>query len=146
MEQQASPRVVFRPGKKRKIYRQRGEEGNGPFPVSDDPSGATEHLHSAARSASPDEGDGDLKEEGLSVAEVLRFRQARKSKLRGVEFRAEQPAKDPGALLSQHSEEQSLVVRESRGDDDRSSDPIGGVAKRFAPQTGLVGELVNKHM
>jgi len=142
-ETDSIPKVVFRPGKKRKAYRQRAQDGD----ISDvatvaDKDGITAPIPAAVATGNttPSPPEADENEEGLSVAEVLRLRNARKHKLGGVGFRAG---------LGSHADdaENALVVRD--GTDSATPEDstiIGGVEKRFAPQTGMVGELVNKHM
>lgn len=128
------PQVVFRPSKKRKQFlRQRAEDNDVPAhePTSQPP------AHE--RDPSPHDGEdkGDLSEKGLSVAEALRLRNARKSRPKGVEFRPE------GAPKEEAPTEHSLIPK----DDATGADALEfGMSRRFAPQAGLVGELVNKHM
>lgn len=73
------------------------------------------------------------------MAEALRLRNARKARLKGVGFRPEGTSK----ATDEVSTEQSLVLK----DDPNGPDAVEyGISRRFAPQAGLVGELVNKHM
>ncbi|KAL2019221.1 hypothetical protein VTK56DRAFT_9948 [Thermocarpiscus australiensis] len=132
------PQVVFRPGKKRKPYRQRTEE---PENTISNTESATEVATAASSSAHVADAELDQNEEGLSVAEVLRLRNSRKHKHGGVEFRA-----GPSSYGDENTE-QSLVLHDSaEAQQGAESALVGGITKRFAPQTGLVGELVNKHM
>ena len=101
-------------------------------------------------------------EKGLSVAEVLRLRNARKSRLGGVKFSAADSiggsrggAADAQGLGGEGAEygsqndtdDLSLMIREEENRVvERSSTAAAGVNRRFAPQTGLSGELINKHM
>ncbi|KAK4227627.1 hepatocellular carcinoma-associated antigen 59-domain-containing protein [Podospora fimiseda] len=137
-ESAAEPKIVFRAGKKRKAYRQRAEEevDNAPSTAAHD---ATPVAPPTAE-ATPQEDE----EEGLSVAEALRLRNARKHKLGGVGFRAGQFSNNESATAD-HNTEQGLVVHDGACTQ-TSMDIIGAVNTRFAPQTGLVGEIVNKHM
>lgn len=75
------------------------------------------------------------------MAEALRLRNARKSRLKGVEFRAETSAATSGeqADFSEHD------ISKQQKDEIAEAIELG-VSRRFAPQAGLVGELVNKHM
>ncbi|KAK4201245.1 hepatocellular carcinoma-associated antigen 59-domain-containing protein [Triangularia verruculosa] len=137
------PQVVFKSGKKRKAYRQRIEE---PESATKDNQNATKPAPviapAVAGSAAERAADEDDEEKGLSVAEVLRLRNSRKNKFGGVGFRARpgQPSHgdDDGA-----TEEQSLVLHASA---EAETEVLGGITQRFAPQTGLAGDLVNKHM
>ncbi len=136
----AEPQVVFRPGKKRKMYRQRpvdtgpGSDATGDVTRSATGGAATTEAQS---SVSVDDTDEKAEEQGLSVAEVLRLRNARKSRPRGVEFRSDDALR---SVPSGPMPEQSLVLREA------AVEAAVGMGKRFAPQTGMVYELVNKHM
>ncbi|KAL1852041.1 hypothetical protein Daus18300_012323 [Diaporthe australafricana] len=130
------PQVVFRPSKKRKHFRQRAEESE---PKPDD---ATHEA--AAQSPSTQDGNSKTRDahdtksdtEGSSVAEALRLRNARKARLKGVGFRPEGAPKVSDEL----NVERSLILKDD-------TDAIEyGISKRFAPQAGLVGELVNRHM
>ncbi|RYP92484.1 hypothetical protein DL770_001350 [Monosporascus sp. CRB-9-2] len=180
------PQVVFR-GKKRKAYRQRGEAEDEPTPTPQaSTTTASESTRDNTPpvpqplSASPDAavqgGEGDApattatatataaakKEEedeevGLSVAEVLRLRNARRSKLGGVKFSANDAlsrgagdAPAEGQQQEGMNDELSLMIREEESRVlERSRTTAAAIAdagKRFAPQTGLSGELINKHM
>ncbi|TPX11416.1 uncharacterized protein E0L32_007835 [Thyridium curvatum] len=133
--QEAAPQVVFRANKRRKVYRQRDRE-------ADDTQAAPEATRkSAADAATEADRQSSPDEEGLTVAEALRRRNARKAaRLRGVEFRA---GREGSAAQEEEdgNPERALVPAAAAAE----ADPLAG-AKRFAPQTGLVGELVNKHM
>lgn len=133
------PQVVFRLSKKRKHFRQRAEESE---------TKPDEATRQAAAPPLPDQ-DGEEKPSGSheknsdneesSVSEALRLRNARKARLKGVGFRPEGSSK----VSDEVSTEQSLVFK----DDPNGADAMEyGVSRRFAPQAGLVGELVNKHM
>lgn len=144
----AEPAVVFRPGKKRKAYRQRSEDSEAPTPEpSNEKSTVTSGKGDDGSLEARDTPQLDLTEEGLSVAEVIRRRNARKARLGGVAFRAEPASKSAAqdaAVAHELSTDQSLVAHEGGGGAVDTS--TGGIVKRFASQTGLVGELVNKHM
>ncbi|ROW18254.1 hypothetical protein VPNG_00228 [Cytospora leucostoma] len=132
------PQVVFRPSKKRKNFRQRAEQPS----TNEDGAAAQAAVPSAQAQDEQVKPNDDLgatsDTEGLSVAEALRLRNARKSRLKGVGFRPE--GTNPRGEES--NAERSLVLK-----DDAAADAMEyGVSKRFAPQAGLVGELVNKHM
>lgn len=134
--------VLFRPTKKRKIYRQRGLD-DVQSPTS--PTGATETLDAivapvSAENTSPV--DEELKGTRVSMPEILRLRKLRKHRVGGVEFRA-------STVYGRGDDGQdgALVPNESsRADDEK--DEISqrlGVPRRFAKQTGMVGD-VDKHM
>ena len=125
--------LLFRPGKKRKAYRHRAED--------DEPAiaeGAPSTVVAAqATSNAPEDDSGER-----SVAEVLRLRNSRRHR-NGVAFRARPSSNTQGGGMTEENPDQSMVLHESAEGD---SALLGGIAQRFAPQTGLVGELVNKHM
>jgi hypothetical protein len=143
-EADTPPQVVFRPGKKRKMYRQRAEEPESATSSTETPTEAAAVASSSAP-ATPAERVED--EEELSVAEVLRLRNSRKHKHGGVGFRAGPLGLDGDREASEENTEQGLVLH-GNPDAQQGAEAavIGGMSKRFAPQTGLVGELVNKHM
>ncbi|EKD19289.1 uncharacterized protein L3040_009271 [Drepanopeziza brunnea f. sp. 'multigermtubi'] len=145
--------VLFRPTKKRKIYRQRTTEDeiatenvdttpsalSQPAPTPT-PAQSLDELISAASATASGRGRDEVEEDGasaLSVAEILRLRKKNKARGGGVEFRAlGHVARD---------EEGELMVR---GGDEEKVDGEGvgkGVIRVFAPQTGTVGD-VNRHM
>ena len=144
------PQVVFRPGKKRKIYRQRLEEpdsaaSNGPTP--------TEADHAPSGNTPTTVAERDEDEQGLSVAEALRLRNSRKHKHGGVGFRAgpsglggDDDDDDRAAATAQNTERSVVLHGNADAQQGAEAAVIGGISKRFAPQTGMVGELVNRHM
>ncbi|OIW35478.1 hypothetical protein CONLIGDRAFT_608787 [Coniochaeta ligniaria NRRL 30616] len=133
--QAAEPQLPsFRPGKKRRIYRHRAED------TDDAPLDASLPLTNPESRPSEDAAtDGPDTEAHLPLSAIRR--QPRKSRLGGVAFRAGPPRAD-----EQHppNTEQSLVPHDAA--DTNNNAVVGGIRNRFAPQTGLVGELVNKHM
>lgn len=146
------PPVLFR-GKKRKgQYRQRAiddgvqtaptEAGHSADADRVDIAPAASDVERLAESAQPEE-QATAEDEGVSVAELLRRRNARKSRLRGVGF-APKDAQGNDAPTS-FEDDLSLMIREEeqKATVDLST---GGMSKRFSAQTGHVGELVNKHM
>lgn len=133
------PQVIFRTNKKRKHFRQRAEQ---PGAKDDDAStqAAVPPTQAQVDQANLHDDAGATSEtEGQSVAEALRLRNMRKSRLKGVGFRPE----GTSAASEESNTERSLVIK----DDTNAADAMDyGVSRRFAPQAGLVGELVNKHM
>ncbi|KAJ4421668.1 hypothetical protein N0V85_000053 [Neurospora sp. IMI 360204] len=163
----APPPVFFRAGKKKRAFRQRAEETDAE-PAAQTDSSATINTSSDATAtgqaaasttepavsgtptttpaAATGNRDDDKEEGGLSVAEVLRLRNAKKHRLGGVAFRAG----DESSPTVQNAE-QAMVLHDGVGSGGGGGEVqeaaiLGGVAKRFAPQTGMVGELVNRHM
>lgn len=140
--------VVFR-GKKRKTYRQRpgaedkDETSTAPTDaVLDAPNDA---ATTTARALTPDRiaaSADDEREEALSISEALRLRNARKSRLRGVTFGQDNGTQSEG--LDGGDDELSRMIREEEKKAIEQS--VTAANKRFAPQTGLSGEIVNKHM
>ncbi|KAI1498865.1 hypothetical protein F5X99DRAFT_308616 [Biscogniauxia marginata] len=141
-----APPVVFR-GKKRKFYRQRVDtESESAQPHSEQAQAQEATKSPAAEPSAPSietPESEDAEEDGLSVAEVLRLRNARKSKLRGVTFGTDNNSRGDAAG-DEYDDELSRMIRE---EENRVLDiSNAGVNKRFAPQTGLAVELVNQHM
>ncbi|KAG4438532.1 hypothetical protein IFR05_006006 [Cadophora sp. M221] len=146
---ESSSAPLFRPSKKRKIYRQRATADDEPAPpssLSSPPSAlpaaapmptaqSLDELISTARASSPQNDDISTQNEAVSMAEILRLRKKNKSR-GGVEFKAS------GHVV--RDEEGELIVRP---EEERGLDVLGasGVPRKFAPQTGTVGD-VNRHM
>ncbi len=133
--------VLFRPTKKRKIYRQRASEDE-PTPPSvsspEPPAAASvaeaqslDDLISTASGSVLGNGPVDVGAAPVSMAEILRMRKKNKTR-GGVEFKASgHVARD---------EEGELILRP-----DEEALGSSGVPRKFAPQTGAVGD-VNRHM
>lgn len=77
----------------------------------------------------------DLEPHGNTVlAEALRRRNIHRNRPKGVAFRAD-------------ANREMNIKEETKSEDENET--TGGlipIQKRFAPQTGIIGELVNKHM
>ncbi|CAK7236259.1 hypothetical protein SEUCBS140593_009558 [Sporothrix eucalyptigena] len=142
------PTLVFgRSSKKRKAYRQRGAEPTtADEPVATTPGSLSKEKEEAtATEKDPEDTNGttaadqkdddddkkDVDDEGITVAELIRRRKARKPRIGGVEFR-------------DGDEPSSQSVVPSRYDDIDFDDMPMGV--QFVKQTGMIGQLVNKHM
>lgn len=76
----------------------------------------------------------------VSMSEILRLRKLRKHRARGVEFRVEQIG-----ASAQEEEPQELVLRADGDSKEEGLEADGGVKRRFARQTGMVGD-VDRHM
>lgn len=147
MESVASPSegaetFLFRPAKKRKIYRQRALDDvpnlTSPPPG---PSQAPEPVLAPVSMDDAPSTNEELEGARISMSEILRLRKLRKHRVGGVEFRAStvngRDGGQDGALVLQES---------SRADEEGVEAPQGvAVARRFAKQTGMVGD-VDKHM
>lgn len=118
--------VIFRSKRKRPTLRSRREESE-------------RDTTPANVSGGEGAGSGKEGEEDVSVAEVLRQRR-RQARLRGVGVTSE--SVHPRDSVEDEEGEGLMVP----GRDAMSPEAVGGISGRFAPQTGLVGELVNKHM
>ncbi|KAI1356796.1 P-loop containing nucleoside triphosphate hydrolase protein [Xylaria sp. FL0043] len=142
-EEAPSP-IVFR-GKKRKFYRQRHGAEDEASPVSID-AAAVDAADATSAQASPSDPIANPTEkerdEALSLSEALRLRNARKSRLRGVTFGADNNTQAGGSEAG--DDELSQMIREEEKKVIEQS--IAAANKRFAPQTGLSGEILNKHM
>ncbi|KAK8139799.1 hypothetical protein PG984_000922 [Apiospora sp. TS-2023a] len=145
--------VLFR-GKKRKgQYRQRATDDDAPTPTTTEVSKSgdttrvdTNSVPSAEErpaESAKSETQAAADEEGVSVAELLRRRNARKSRLRGVGFAPEEAQGNGGS--TSFEDDLSLMIRE---EEQKAAADVsaGGMGKRFSAQTGHVGELVNKHI
>lgn len=169
------PTVLFgRPGKKRKVYRHRHETEGGPETKTDSqaapllprPVSVRDNTTEDDGPGADAQGPGDKKEDGgaedendrrgsdrseddsdelasMTVAELMRRRKVRRPKLGGVEFRGGE-----GGPSSS-----SPNVGERLGDFNFDSLDMSldmavptDIGLRFAPQTGLIGDVVNKHM
>jgi hypothetical protein len=140
--------AIPRFGKKGKTYRRRVDPDDA---EADEAARLKPVLPSGVAGASsvdakdPSAPDPDAEDVDISVTEVLRLRQARRAKFGGgVGFRAGQGARD--RVETTESDETALVRRDEASEAARQAEVLMGMTKRFAPQTGLAGELVNKHM
>jgi hypothetical protein len=121
--------ILFRPAKKRKIYRQRPTKSRSPSPQPASPTPQSLDELIASGSA-----DVDVEGTNIPISEILRLRKLRKGKL-GVEFRAD------GSSHQKEDESAGAVVLM----EEHEEGGLDGVPHKFAPQTGTVGD-VNKHM
>lgn len=139
--------ILFRPAKRRKIFRhQRSED------TADDQTTSTPEALPTNSSTDPTPpSDDDADEE----AHIARLRHAARKRRGGggVAFRAGGPSgteesssnnTERGMVL--HKDSNSNGQQQDEDDEDEDSLILGGINRRFAPQTGLVGELVNRHM
>ncbi|KAG9240755.1 hepatocellular carcinoma-associated antigen 59-domain-containing protein [Calycina marina] len=110
---------LFRPNKKRKLYRHRSPEEDDMTGVNSPPLQSLDELIASA--------SNDAKSDAVSLAEIMRLRKQRKPKA-GVEFRP---------VGSTVGEEEERTAEEKDEKDDS--------AQRFAPQTGAVGDM-DRHM
>jgi hypothetical protein len=135
-ETEAGDTILFRPSKKRKIYRQRSDSTEDVDQASA-PASTTPVLQSLDELLAAADAEGEVEGTQVSMAEILRLRKQRRPKIGGVEF------KTSGTLV--RDDQGVLVVRgpEEVGEEGEA----GGmeIVHRFAPQTGTVGD-VNKHM
>lgn len=136
--------ILFRPSKKRKIYRQRAindeEETEAPkvAPAAVVKEQSLDELIASASGSAHTDADGqEVEDVTVSMSEILRLRRKNK-RVGGVEFKASATAQ---AL---RETEEALVVQEAV-EEEGGLDIVNGVPRRFASQTGAVGD-VNKHM
>lgn len=140
--------ILFRPSKRRKVYRQRAADDDGetttgsptrvtqPSPAAASNPQSLDELIASASSANID-GEEDVEAVPVSMAEILRLRKMKK-RTGGVEFRADTQSHVPKVL------EQALVEHTEASEE--AGGLVGnGVPRKFAPQTGAVGD-VNRHM
>ncbi|RDW64158.1 hypothetical protein BP5796_10660 [Coleophoma crateriformis] len=135
--------VLFRPSKKRKIYRQRSralsEDATTPDSSSNPtPAVPAQTLDELISSEAPSIGDGDVEGTRVPISEILRLRKQHKARVGGVEFRAAASVTTSAGMGG----EGVMVVREEAEEDEVART---GEVRKFAPQTGMIGD-VNKHM
>lgn len=138
---------LFRPSKKRKIYRQRATSPPTIPPPTEATTTTTARSTAALPQPSTSGGDDD-DDTAPSTAAIRRLLATRRQRVGGVEFRASSPR---GADEAEEGEGDGAVVvarRESHGGHDEG-EGAGGLAmggKRFVTQTGMSAEGVDRHM
>jgi hypothetical protein len=117
--------VVFRSSKKRKAnLRQRAPSDDTTLPSAPPAQTVDELIASASEP---------------SISSALRLRaQHRRPRHKGVGFTSSEQSSAPSSTA-----ERSLIPATQQ---QPPEDPLGGMTTRFAPQTGLTSQLVNKHM
>lgn len=138
--------ILFRPSKKRKVYRQRAADDeeisaailpttSTPLSPATNPQILDELISSAASNLK----DGGEEVEGVlvSMAEILRMRKMKK-RAGGVEFRAETQSYTP-------KDESQALVPHTESSEGAGGKVENGIPRKFAAQTGAVGD-VNRHM
>lgn len=115
--------VVFRPRKKRKVYRQRTEEDKEVPSTEATPPPAAQSLNELIAQAG-----ADTTTDELSIADILRSRKQRKAK-EGMAFKA------GGSTV--RDDEAQLIVHEAAAIE---------APRKFTAQTGFMTEAGNKHM
>ena len=129
------PAIRFRPGKKRKVYRQR-DETPPPSTTTSAPAGSASPL--PPRDAKQQTDDDD--EDGGASSAAVRLRNARKHRAGGVGF----GSRDGETLKpSSASAGTDAVVPFSQ---DASDAAVAYGLNRFTQQTGLVSSLNDRHM
>ncbi|KAI2638077.1 hypothetical protein GGS21DRAFT_488783 [Xylaria nigripes] len=143
---QADPQqpIVFR-GKKRKTYRQRtNTEEEAPTTAINPDSNAPDAVNHQPSNQSPvTNSNDDTEAETISITDALRIRNARKNRLRGVTF-ATDSSNTQASETKEGDDELTQMIREE--ETKAITQSITAANRRFAPQTGLSGEIVNKHM
>jgi hypothetical protein len=127
---------VFRASKRRKIVHKRAphstEEEERALPT------ATSTLApdaSPPTSRSPTGDDDDESETSASIAEILRRRKLNRIRRAGVGFSSNSDAPRQGS-----ADTQALVLAEA------APPVLKSASERFAPQTGVVSNVTDKHM
>lgn len=160
-EAEAEPSaILFRPSKKRKIYRQRATDPTidhlsvidtaeltspssnpVPEPAAPESQSLDELIAAAAHDGDFKGKDKDIGDGEMSVAEILRLRKRTRPRIGGVGFNAEgaSAVDTKGRMVLTRGE------GEEDGDGEGAEDEGGLVVRKFAPQMGAVGD-VNKHM
>ena len=130
---------LFRPSKRRRFYRKRTDAEDEALPTVSSPpppeSMTVDELisHHGHLTDNPDQ---KIEEESASVAEILRLRKAALRRKGGIEFN--------NSHTSTSATPQSSGALEVKGDDTPAD--IKLVIDRFAPQTGQVSAITDKHM
>ena len=130
---------LFRPSKRRKFYRKRTDLDDEGSPIPSSPP----HPHSMTvdelishHAHLTDNHDLKADEEPLSVADILRQRKAALRRKGGIEF-----TNSHTSTSNTPQTNDALILKE----DDTLAD-IRSVVERFAPQTGQVSDVADKHM
>src|SRR6202035_140328 len=81
--------ILFRPAKKRKIYRQRAlDDVSNPIPSNPDLTQSPDPLLAPTNTDDVSVTDEELEGTRVSIPEILRLRKLRKHRVGGVKFRA----------------------------------------------------------
>ncbi|OBT73579.1 hypothetical protein VF21_07643 [Pseudogymnoascus sp. 05NY08] len=134
---------LFRPSKKRKIYRQRA---TSPPTTAISPPTTEGATSSALPPQSPTStAAAAADEDAPSTAAIRRLLASRRQRGGGVEFRAESPR---GVDDEEEEGEGAVVVvrRESHDDGHTEEGGLSMGGKRFVTQTGMSAEGVDRHM
>lgn len=135
----------FRSSKRRKIFRRRAgsdeDAGTGldihelcsAMPVPDAPLNKVGPPSAPYRESSPE----SASEDGLNVAEIIRRRKIGKVRRGGIEF---------SNMQNRGSHEGAIATSEALVPVEQEVSISETAAKRFAPQTGQVKDVLNKHM
>jgi sugar/nucleoside kinase (ribokinase family) len=107
-----------------------------PAPALPNPQSIDELIASTSATLPAEVEGEELEGTPVSISEILRLRKKNK-RVGGVEFRAE------GHIA--RDEDGELVIRHAAGEEPRPAAGDGGVIRKFARQTGAVGD-VDKHM
>ncbi|KAG0650780.1 hypothetical protein D0Z07_2743 [Hyphodiscus hymeniophilus] len=134
--------ILFRPSKKRKIYRQRANTDDEPALPAAIPAPEAQSIDELIASSSTlsHNDTQEMEATEVSMAEILRLRNLKKKRVGGVAFRAAEAVRgdaDHGALVLHD------------GDGTAEESEVDEVARRFAPQTGFGGGGgmdVDRHM
>ncbi|ELR06573.1 hypothetical protein GMDG_08046 [Pseudogymnoascus destructans 20631-21] len=140
---------LFRPSKKRKIYRQRATSAPTTAIPHSPAEGATSSAlppQSPPSTAAVAVAVADDDDTAPSTAAIRRLLASRRQRGGGVEFRASNPR---GADDAEEVEGEGAVVVVRRESHDDGHNEEGGLAmggKRFVTQTGMSAEGVDRHM
>lgn len=138
------PQVTSRPFKRRKFHRKRpasppNEDAAAPFPAISNTSALSPTVAGQCASISqlPDTEQQPISHPQLTIADILRQRQASQRRRGGIEFTNSTPITESSIDKARHADP-VLENEDSFG-------KILTVVDRFAPQTGQVAD-VDKHM
>jgi hypothetical protein len=150
-----APSVLFRPSKKRKVYRQRAADSE-PSPPPPPPSSTTSSLPpptvlptaaltaesepTTAEAVHPQ--DIDANEDDGEDGGVVRARNLRKSRLHGVAFRSNTAAAATTNTSSTATSSEMVLHEEATA----PAPATAAVPNRFTTATGLTTELHSRHI
>ncbi|TKA62512.1 hypothetical protein B0A49_09229 [Cryomyces minteri] len=143
---QASTEPVFRAAKRRKVFRRRIGDDDKDM-ATQEPQSETSALPQTSsprpmfdlrNSQSTDAAAAESSEVHVSIAEILRRRQLAKSRRGGIEFSNATTLRQSRSARTQQSD--ALAIAEP---EQSAMEPV---VNRFAPQTGKVADVLDKHM
>lgn len=145
ISEESASTILFRPSKKRKIYRQRAQDDDNSTSATITQASPIPQSEQSLQELIMSNGNATLESDeveatSVPISEILRLRK-RNKRVGGVEFKVE------GSKAKDGNNDGTMVMRREgeQGEDEGSQEVVIGGPRRFAPQTGTVGD-VNRHM